>query len=172
MAISMRRNVTLALCCLALPLAALAQDKPSFIGKHNGSPEDKRAIEQLLDRYTAAVTEGNEAAFVSLLLNADVPFTAVDDVVSKADPQHLDTRHFGQFRRIVFLSGKHYQQSFYNVHIDQDGPLAQVSLDFVTTVAGTGHGGYGWKTLQLLKVQGQWKIASEIYTAYSLPAQN
>jgi hypothetical protein len=32
-----------------------------------------------------------------------------------------------------------------------------------------GRGGFGWKTLQLLKVKGQWKIASEIYTVRDLP---
>ncbi len=172
MTTSMRSRLALILCCLNFPLAVPAQDKPSFIGKHTASPQDKQAIEQLLHSYTAAVTDGNEAAFTSLLLNADVPFTATADVTAGADPQHLETRHFGQFRQAVFLSGKHYKQSFYNVRIDQDGPLAQVSLDFLTKVPGSGQGGYGWKVLQLLKVQGQWKIASEFYTAYPLPAQN
>jgi len=53
--------------------------------------------------------------------------------------------------------------------IEQDGVLAQASLDFVTRVTGSKQGGYGFKTLTLVKVQGHWKIASEFYTAFSLP---
>jgi hypothetical protein len=30
---------------------------------------------------------------------------------------------------------------------------------------------FGWKSLQLLKSQGRWKIASEIYTVRDLPTQ-
>ena len=56
------------------------------------------------------------------------------------------------------------------MRILQDGALAQVSLDFVTVAAGTDQGGYGWKTLELLKVAGTWRIASEFFTAYGLPA--
>lgn len=73
---------------------------------------------------------------------------------------------------MAFASGTRYEQHFYNVEIKQDGPLAQVSLDFVIKEIGTQAGGYGRQTLQLLKVQGQWKIASEIYTAYPLPKQS
>jgi hypothetical protein len=67
----------------------------------------------------------------------------------------------------VFHSGRHFQQSFSKVHIEQDGALAQVSLDFVTR-EGDG-GGIGWKTLQLVKTAGGWKIASELFTVRNLP---
>ncbi len=39
-----------------------------------------------------------------------------------------------------------------------------------SVAAGTDKGGYGWKTLELLKVAGGWRIASEFHTAYGLPA--
>ena len=54
------------------------------------------------------------------------------------------------------------------MRILQDGALAQVSLDFVTVDAGTEKGGYGWKTIELLKVGGGWRIASEFFTGYPL----
>jgi hypothetical protein len=50
------------------------------------------------------------------------------------------------------------------VHIQQDGLLAQVSLVFVNSTAQGDT--WGWKTMQLLKVAGQWKIASEFYTGH------
>jgi len=56
----------------------------------------------------------------------------------------------------------------YNIKIEQDADLAQVSLDFVTTLDATGSSGYGWKILHLLKIRGNWKIASEFYTGYAL----
>jgi hypothetical protein len=45
--------------------------------------------------------------------------------------------------------------------------MAQVWLHFITRVQGSHSGGEGWKTLTLLKVGGNWKIASEFYTARS-----
>ena len=48
--------------------------------------------------------------------------------------------------------------------ISQDGVLADVSLVFINTTANGSS--WGWKTLQLLKVNGQWKIASEFFTTH------
>jgi len=82
------------------------------------------------------------------------------------------TRHYENFRKPVFESDKRYTEHFYNVHIDQDDTLAQVSLDFITQETKTGRGVYGWKTLQLLKIQGHWKIASVLFTAKALPGKS
>jgi len=40
-----------------------------------------------------------------------------------------------------------------------------VSLVFVNT--SPQGSSWGWKTMQLLKVSGQWKIASEFYTGHA-----
>lgn len=163
----------LALFSLALSLPLAAQEAPAFLGKHQGSAQDTQAIEHLLATYTSSVGAGDEAAFSAILLNDQVPFMSTDNLSSRhKNAQHPDTRDYRGFRQAIFESGKHYEQHFYNVHIEQDGPLAQASLDFVTIDKDSHQGGYGWKTLQLLKVQGQWKIASEFYTAYALPRQS
>ena len=39
----------------------------------------------------------------------------------------------------------------------------------ISRIGWSHEGTYGWKALTLLKVAGHWKIASELYTAYSLP---
>jgi hypothetical protein len=149
---------------------AMAEDAPSYVGRHASSPEDHRAIEAVLSTYAHSVSTGNQAAFEALLLDVGIPFSSTNELVGpRADPEHLDTRRYPRFREAVFGSGKHYTQQFYNVHIEQDGVLAQASLDFVTREKGSSGGGYGFKTLQLVKVQGHWKIASEFYTAQSLP---
>lgn len=164
-----------ALCAFALGLsgafsAAAADEIPNVVGKHQNDPAEKRAIEQVLSLYAASLSKGDEATFSSILLNDQVPFSSTTELhLDKAEPAHLQTSRYAQFKRSVFESGKHYQQQFYHVRIEQDGALAQASLDFVTKDAQTHDGGYGWKSLTLLKVNGQWKVASEFYTVYPLP---
>jgi hypothetical protein len=154
------------------PSAAMAQEAPAFLSQHETSVADRQAIEKLLDTYTTSVTNGDEAAFEALLLDDQVAFSGTYEFTkSGADGVRVVTQHYRRFRESIFASGKRYTQHFYNVHIDQDGILAQVSLDFITQETKTGRGGYGWKTIQLLKIRGHWKIASEFYTANALPAK-
>jgi hypothetical protein len=150
--------------------AMAGEAPPTYLSQHETHAEDIQAIQTLLTTYTTAVTNCDEAAFERLLLNDQVPFSSMDELVGpKADAHNVDTRHYTGFRQTVFASGVRNKQQFYNTQIEQDGALAQVSLDFVTKNAKSGRGVYGWKILQLVKVQGQWKIASELYTARSLP---
>jgi hypothetical protein len=150
--------------------AAVPEEAPAYLSQHETHVDDTQAIQTLLATYTTSVTNGDEAAFETLLLNDQVPFSSTDELVGpRAAAGPVDTRRYAGFRQAIFGSGTQYTQQFYNVHIEQDGALAQVSLDFVTKDARSGQGGYGWKVLQLLKVQGQWKIASEFYTGRSLP---
>jgi len=123
---------------------------------------ERQAIETLLDAYTRAVSTKDQTLFETLLLNKDIPFSDVDSAV-KAQGAERGTRHYESFRRGVF-GGPPFTQKFQDVHIAQDGPLAEVSLVFVNTSAQGSS--WGWKTLQLLKVAGQWKIASEFYTGH------
>ena len=169
----MRLNRTLLVALLAATCASAiaVPAPPSSFGAHAASPADDAAIHQLLDRYRAAVKAGDEKAFAALLLNEHVPFTGVSSsALAKASPGGVDIQRYADFRSAIFGSAQRYEQRFDNVRILQDGALAQVSLDFVTVDAGTDNGGYGWKTLELLKVGGDWRIASEFYTGYPLPA--
>jgi Putative lumazine-binding len=158
-------------CIVVLSVAHAAESvpQPRGLGHHTQTAADKSAIEDVLATYTRSVSNGDQHAFEALLLDENVTFTSTDVVehpnVGTIAP---DIRRYSDFRHAVFESGKSLQQQFFNVKIQQDGPLAQVSLDFVTVQRDSKKGGYGWKVLQMLKVQGQWKIVSEIYTAYSL----
>lgn len=128
--------------------------------------EDHAAIAALLDRYTQCVTAGDEAGFRALLLDDDIPFSAVSAPRPGHDVTSASLRRYAGFRDAVFRRGQHFQQSFSHVRIDQDGPLAQASADFVTR-QGDG-GSAGWKVLQLVKTAHGWKIASEFFTVRSL----
>lgn len=166
--------LTLLTTIFLLPIAAVsaAQGTPSFLSAHRSSPEDRQAIEQVLASYTRSVSTGDEKTFAALLLDAQIPFMLTNSLDARsAGDERIDTRRYEDFRQAIFSSGKKYTQDFYNVRIEQDGALAQASLDFVTKDAESQKGGYGWKVIQLLKVNGHWKIASEFYTAYPLPQQ-
>ncbi|BDU22573.1 nuclear transport factor 2 family protein [Dyella sp. GSA-30] len=172
----MSRKLTILSMIAMLPLAlspAMALDIPPGAAKHEVSAEDQRAIRDLLATYTRAVSTSDEAAFASILLNEQIPFFSTDGLARRdASQPPPDTRQYQDFRDAVFRSHQHLTQRFYNVRIEQDGELAAVSLDFVTLLTGTQRGSYGWKTLQLIKVGGTWKIASEFYSAYSLRPSN
>lgn len=146
-------------------LVALATSSPAFAATTPIPPScdstgaDRQAIEALLDTYTRAVSTKDEALFETLLLSKDIPFSDTGSATGSGD-----THHYDSFRRGVF-AGAPFTQKFQDVHVTQDGPLAQVSLVFVNTAGGRST--WGWKTLQLLKVGGQWKIASEFYTGHA-----
>lgn len=155
------------------PFASLAQEAPAFLSQHESSAEDRQAIGKLLETYTSAVSNGDKAGFEAILLDDQVPFSGTYALAGQgAKGETVVTRNYPQFRKAVFESGVQYTQRFYNVHIDQDGALAQASLDFITQEVKSGRGSFGWKTLQLLKIQGHWKIASEFYTVRSLPGKS
>lgn len=165
-----RSLLAFSICLLAVSPVRSAQDSPGVVGKHQNDPGERLAIEHVLSIYTKSVSDGDEAAFSSILLNDQVPFSSTAELhLSEADSQHVQTSRYSGFKHTVFESGRHFEQQFYNVRVEQDGDLAQASVDFVTKDARTHEGVYGWKSLTLLKVKGQWKIASELYTVYSLP---
>lgn len=149
--------------------AASPATPPPYVGQHRSTVADQKAIAQVLEAYTQAVSTRDVARFEALLLSRDIPFSSTD-IVNKADGATvIDTRRYADFKAAVFDSGERFAQQFYNVRIEQDGDLAQASLDFVTTRIVSGRAGYGWKVLHLLKVRGEWKIASEFYTVATAP---
>jgi hypothetical protein len=96
------------------------------------------------------------------LLNKAIPFSAAAAAI-KGGLAEAGNRNYEAFRRGVF-QGPPFTQTFRDITIRQDGPLADVSLVFVnSTPRGSS---WGWKTMQLLKIEGHWKIASEFFTGH------
>ena len=143
-----------------------AETRPADVSHPMSSTDDRAAIAALLDRYTQCVTAGDEAGFRALLLDDDIPFSAVSPAMSGKNATSASLRRYADFRDAVFRSGRHFRQRFSNVRIEQDGPLAQASLDFVTRRGDDAS--VGWKVLQLVKTADGWKIASEFFTVRSL----
>ncbi len=129
------------------------------------SAPDRAAIEQVLNNYATAVTNSDEALFMTTLLDDQIPFFAAGDVATQSlSLKSADTHAFAAFKHAVFHTNTRYRQTFDHVVIEQDKSLACVQLHFITRVVSSGAAAEGWKTLQLLKVGDQWKIASEFYT--------
>jgi ketosteroid isomerase-like protein len=157
--------LTFALATSMIPMPSAATPSPAELA-HASTSEDHEAIRALLERYTQCVSNGDEAGFRALLLDDDIPFSAVAPSRDGKPMTSTTLRRYADFRDAVFRSGRHFQQRFDNVRIEQDGALAQASLDFVTR---QGEGGAaGWKVLQLVKTAEGWKIASEFFTVRSL----
>jgi hypothetical protein len=145
------------------PALSLAQaSSPPTSSNFESTGEDRAAIETLLETYAHAVSTKNQALFETILLNKEIPFSDVYSA-TKSNGAVGSTSNYDRFRRGVF-SGEPFTQKFQNVHIAQDGLLADVSVVFVNKTAD--ETSWGWKTLQLLKVGGHWKIASEFYTGH------
>ncbi|MCQ8242367.1 hypothetical protein [Rhizosaccharibacter radicis] len=125
---------------------------------------DRPAIQELLDTYTRAVSTRNQTLFESLLLNKQIPFAFVGGAAGP-NARIGAERNYEAFRKGVF-EGAPITQSFSDEQIRQDGALADVTLVF-TNVAASGRS-RGFKTMQLLKVGGRWKIASEFFTGHRL----
>lgn len=124
---------------------------------------DKAAIDALLATYTKAVSTKNQQLFETLLLSKTIPFSSVSDAIGAPGGDH--TRNYEAFRKGVF-EGAAFTQRFHDIHIQQDGALATVSLVFINTSAASSD--WGWKSMQLLRIDGHWKIASEFYTGHAL----
>ena len=175
--LSHRVNVRTVLAISAVAVFAGLLALSPALGKEAGpappSDGDRGEIEKVLTNYRTAVSTGDEALFMTTILDDQIPFFSAGEAASQDGSLHSSgTRDFASFRRSVFHSGRRYRQSFDHVHIEQDGSLAQASLHFVTREEGSDRGGEGWKVLALLKVGDQWKIASEFYTVRSLPLRS
>lgn len=152
-------RLALALLSFAAPAAAIAAPAPASFA---ATGADRIAIEMLLATYTRAVSTKDQPLFETLLLNPAVPFAGVPDGGVKLE---AEVRDYAGFSRRVF-KGPAFTQRFQDVRIAQDGGLADVTLIFVNTRA-DGSSSWGWKTMQLLKVAGHWKIASEFFTGHA-----
>jgi len=153
---------------LALAVSACASEQsPTYIGTHITTDQDRQAILDVLNTYTRAVNTGDQALFESQLLDQKIPFFGLGGTLPPSfEPRLASVQDYASFKQGFPKSGQGFNQRFYNIHIEQDGDLAQASLNFENAPIDDSGAANGWKTIQLLKVAGHWKIASEFYTVY------
>jgi hypothetical protein len=151
-----------AMTALLLTPAATSPQQPPVSASFESTAPDRSAIQALLDTYARAVSTKDQRLFETLLLSQSIPFSSVEAAISAADRDN-GTGNYPAFRKGVF-EGDRFTQRFKDIHIKQDGALANVTLVFVNSREESTS--WGWKTLLLLKVAGTWKIASEFYTSH------
>jgi len=157
----MLENLIIVTAVLLTPPTA-ASPQPLVPASFDSIAPDRAAIQALLDTYARAVATKDQHLFETLLLSQSIPFSSAEAAISTADRDD-GTRNYPAFRKGVF-EGAPFTQRFQDIHVKQDGALANVTLVFVNTQEGSTS--WGWKALLLLKVAGTWKIASEFYTSH------
>lgn len=160
------KTLRLLFATMVTVMSVSAEPLPAGLSRHATTEQDRQAIAAVLDRYTRCVSTGDEAGFRALLVDDDIPFSTIPADGTASDASTARLRRFAGFRDAVFRTGRKYRQTFHNVRIEQDGALAQASVDFVTRR--DGGGSYGWKVLQLVRTASGWKIASEFFTIRDL----
>jgi hypothetical protein len=156
--------------------AASAAEVPAYIGRHVTTPEDQRAIGQVVTDFQTALKTKNIRLLASLMVNADLPWVSPGspDGVKKARASHdpnangLYAGGFYEFARFVQDSKVPVEERFYNVKITQDKHVAWVMFDYEFVEDGK-VGNYGVETWQMMKnFEGKWKIASVWWSSTNL----
>lgn len=148
-----------------------AEHPPTYVGTHLTTQNDRPAILDVLRTYTRSVNTGDQALVESQLLDEKIAFLGFGGTLSPSfEPRLASVQDYASFKRGFPKRGQGVRQRFYNIHIEQDGDLAHVSLNFENAPVDHRGGANGWKTIQLLKIGGDWKIASEFYTVYAMKA--
>ena len=163
-----RKRILGTLCAVVLGAAAHAGIAAEALPVSYNLPsaDDEKSIRMVLTNYTTSVSEGDRQLFESQLLDLKIPFAAISAKQEAGKADLAAFQDYKGFRAAIFDGGVKYRQRFSNIKIEQLGSLAQVSLDYETTVQREDYKGKGWKVLQLVKVGTQWKIASEFWTGY------
>lgn len=168
------------LATLMLAMGAVdAAEPPPYIGRHTSTPEDRRAIEQVVADFQAALKTKDVRLLSSLMLNTDIPFSPpasperIRKIRETIDPNANGLRAGGyhDFVRLIRDSKLPLEERFYNVKITQDRNVAWVMFDYEFVEDGK-PGNYGIETWQMMQNhEGKWKIASVWWTSTPLPQQ-
>ncbi|MFZ6732911.1 hypothetical protein ACO0LG_13385 [Undibacterium sp. Ji42W] len=136
-------------------------------GWNGPTKEDDQQLRQILTNYVQAFSNGDRVLFESQLLDLNIPFSYIADNINGNKKYDLQSvQKYADFRKSVFESGSKLKQRFSNIKIEQLGSVAQISLDYESAGRDQDYQGKGWKVIQLIKINQQWKIASEFYNGY------
>ncbi|MET0858165.1 MAG: hypothetical protein ABWY27_15540 [Telluria sp.] len=152
--------------------AALAADAPAYIGRHASTPQDTQAINKVISDFQVAIKTKDRKLLSTLVLNSNILF---DSPLSPEDIAYVRDKHdvtfdgvraggYGEFARFIGSAKEEIEEKFYNIKITQDGHVAWVMFDYEFVIGGKTQN-YGVEAWQMLKaVDGQWKIASVMWT--------
>ena len=156
---------------------APSRAQETYASRRVTSPDDLKAILQIVTKYEDAVKTKNTKALSTLVLNDNILFTVVVDGKKKQEINDSSDVNFDgicyggytRFAQLLASSKETIKEKFYNVNVTQDGPVAWVMMDYQTLRGGT-VSNHGVETWQMFKPDGKtWKILSVVWSSYDGP---
>jgi hypothetical protein len=150
---------------------------PSYLGRHQSTPEDLKAIEQVTLDFRAALLAHDARKLSALLLNNKILFSSPSSPTGlRKRRAEVDVNADGignngavDFLDFIASTNKLIEERFYDIKITQDGHVAWVMFDFEFVRDGqvVNHGVEAW---QLVKTaDDSWKILSVLWSSHGAP---
>lgn len=138
-----------------------------LVGKKAGS--DEQQIHQVLNTFMNCLHEKDSLKFYSLFHEDPVTWIGVyaDSTQQKRIEKDSTLKNYKQstyknFYRSMYESNVK-EEKFENIKITHDGYIASVTFDYSFWVNGK-KGNWGTEHWGMVKINGQWKISSVIYS--------
>jgi len=153
---------------------ASSRAEETYASRRETSPDDSKAILQVLTNFLDAIKAKNPKALSTLVLNDNILFSKVVDGKEKQKiNDSLDVNFDGiryggytSFAQLLGSSKEALEEKVYNVTVTQDGPVAWVMFDYQFLRAGT-VSNHGVETWQMFKPDGKtWKILSVVWSSH------
>ena len=153
--------------------AAFAQT-PAYIGRHESTPEDLKAITKVTDDFQEALIKKDIKLLSSLMYNSNILFSApADDGFVKQMREKTDVNFdgvagkdgYGNFAKFIATSKQPVQEKFYNIKITQDRHVAWVIFDYEFLIDNKTQN-VGVESWQMYKTDGKWKIFSVVWSMH------
>jgi len=161
--------------CLFGHASSRAED--AYASRRETSPDDSKAILQVMTKFQDAIKTKNPKALSTLVLNDNILFTQPADgkkkqMINGSSDVNFDGIRYGgysSFAQLLASSKETLEEKFYNVNVTQDGPIAWVMFDYQFLEAGT-VSNHGVETWQMFKPDGKtWKILSVVWSSHDGP---
>ena len=153
---------------------ASSRAEETYASRRETSPDDTKAILQVLTKFMDAIKTKDPKALSTLVLNDNILFSKVVDGKEKqrindSSDVNFDGIRYGGYGSLAQLLGSSketLEEKVYNVTVTQDGPVAWVMFDYQFLRAGT-VSNHGVETWQMFKPDGKtWKILSVVWSSH------
>ena len=153
---------------------ASSRAEETYASRRETSPDDSKAILQVLAKFLDAIKTKNPKALSTLVLNDNILFSKVVDgkekqMINDSLDVNFDGIRYGGYSSLAQLLGSSketLEEKVYNVNVTQDGPAAWVMFDYQFLRAGT-VSNHGVETWQMFKPDGKtWKILSVVWSSH------
>jgi len=139
----------------------------------NSNAADITNIGNLVEAFRQDIIRKDGSALTKLMLHPNVLFHSIGNQASVDNARKLDAQFDGigpsaldGFVTFLATSKDTLEERFHNVEIRQDGDLGLVTFNYDFVINGKVHNS-GLEHWQVRKIDGQWKILSVTWTAYS-----